>query len=199
MLKRRGLLAGVFAGLFLFLAAKTWLNHPSNLEIVRASNTIGGAFELTDQDGQHVTEKDLLGKPSVMFFGYTYCPDICPTTLLELTNWLKALGVDADKLNVVFVSVDSKRDTPEQMKLYLSSFDPRIRGFTGTAKQVEKITSEYRVYYKQVPADGGDYTYDHSALIYLMNQSGRHVGIIAPNEPEASAVAKLRKLINSGT
>ena len=195
MLKSRGLLAAVLAALFLFVAVKTFLNHSTNVENVRASTTIGGAFELTDQDGQQVTEKDLLGKPSVMFFGYTYCPDICPTALLELTNWLKALGADADKLNTIFVSVDSNRDTPKQMKLYLSSFDPHIRGFTGSAAQIQKVTSEYHVYYKRVQLDGGDYVYDHSALIYLMDQNGRYVGIIAPNEHETTAIAKLRGLI----
>jgi len=195
MLKSRGLLAAVLAALFLFVAVKTFLNHSTNVENARSSTTIGGAFELTDQDGQQVTEKDLLGQPSVMFFGYMYCPDICPTTLLELTNWLKALGADADKLNTIFVSVDSSRDTPKQMKLYLSSFDPHIRGFTGRVTQIRKVTSEYHVYYKRVQLDGGDYVYDHSALIYLMDQNGRYVGIITPNEHETTAIGKLRGLI----
>jgi protein SCO1 len=156
---------------------------------------IGGAFVLTDQDGQRITEQSLVKKPSAIFFGFTSCPDICPSTLLELTNWLQALGNDADKLNVVFVSVDSEHDTPEQMKLYLSSFDPHIRGFTGTADQIKKIAGEYRVYYKRVPLEGGGYTYDHSATVYLMDKDGRFVGLVTYKEPEASALTKLRALI----
>jgi len=123
------------------------------------------------------------------------CPDICPSTLLELTNWLQALGSNADKLNVVFVSVDSEHDTPEQMKLYISSFDPHIRGYTGTPEQIKQIAAAYRVYYKRVPLDGGGYTYDHSAMIYLMDKNGQFVGIVTYKEPEASALAKLRALV----
>jgi protein SCO1/2 len=150
---------------------------------------------LTNQDGQRVTEKELLSKPSVIFFGFTSCPDICPSTLLEMTNWLKALGEDADKLNVVFVSVDSEGDSPELMKLYLSSFDPHIRGFTGTAEQIKQITAAYRVYYKRTVLDGGGYTYDHSATIYLMDKEGRYMGLVTYKEPDASAIAKLQALI----
>jgi len=97
-----------------------------------ASVQIGGPFQLVDVEGRPVTEKSLLGKPTAMFFGFTFCPEACPTTLAEMTASLKALGPKADELNVVFVSVDPERDTPAQMKAYLSNFDPRIQGFTGT-------------------------------------------------------------------
>jgi protein SCO1/2 len=157
--------------------------------------SIGGAFVLTNQDGKRVTEKDLLGKPSAIFFGFTRCPDVCPATLLEMTNWLQTLGDEADKINAVFVSVDSEGDTPESMKLYLSSFDPHIRGFTGTAEQIKGITAAYRVYYKRVALDGGGYTYDHSATVYLMDKNGRYIGLVTYKEPDASAIAKLRALI----
>ena len=192
MRNRRSLVTISFVGLVL-LAATT-----AGLTLWRPpakAPPIGGPFALTNQDGQRVTEKDLLGKPSVMFFGFTSCPDICPTTLLEMTNWLKALGDDADKLNVVFVSVDSDGDTPELMKLYLSSFDPHIRGFTGSAEQIKQITAAYRVYYKRTVLDGGGYTYDHSATIYLMDKDGRYMGLVTYKEPDASAIAKLRALI----
>jgi len=98
---------------------------------------------------------------------------VCPTTLLELTNWLKTLGRDADKLNNVFISVDSERDTPEQLKLYLSSFDPHIRGLTGNEAQIQQVTKAYRVYYKRIAQNDRGYTYDHSAVIYLMDKDGR--------------------------
>jgi protein SCO1 len=159
-------------------------------------SVVGGAFNLTDQDGRRVTEQDLLGKPSMVFFGFTSCPDVCPSTLLEITNWLGQLGADGDRLNVVFVSVDSEQDTPERMKLYLSSFDPRIRGFVGTEAQIEKITDGYGVRYKRVARTDGGYTYTHSVLVYLMDSHGRYVSFLRYEEPDAEAVAELRRLIS---
>jgi protein SCO1/2 len=154
----------------------------------------GGPFTLTDQDGGEVTERDLLGRPSMIFFGFTSCPDVCPSTLLDITNWLTQLGPDADKLNVVFVSVDSEYDTPARIKLYLSSFDPRIRGFVGTETQIQKITGAYGVRYKRVAQRDGGYTYSHSALIYLMDRQGRYVGFLRYEEPDTKAVAALHRL-----
>jgi protein SCO1/2 len=155
---------------------------------------VGGAFALTDQDGGAVTERDLLGRPSVIFFGFTSCPDVCPSTLLEITNWLTQLGPDADRLNMVFVSVDSEHDTPARIKLYLSSFDPRIRGFVGTETQIQKITDAYGVRYKRIGHSDGGYTYSHSALIYLMDRQGRYVGFLRYEEPDTKAVATLHRL-----
>jgi protein SCO1/2 len=155
---------------------------------------VGGAFALTDQDGGEVTERDLLGRPSVIFFGFTSCPDVCPSTLLEITNWLTQLGPDADRLNMVFVSVDSEHDTPARIKLYLSSFDPRIRGFVGTETQIQKMTNAYGVRYKRVARNDGGYTYSHSALIYLMDRQGRYVGFLRYEEPDTEAVATLHRL-----
>jgi protein SCO1/2 len=155
---------------------------------------IGGAFALTDQDGAEVTERDLLGRPSVIFFGFTSCPDVCPSTLLDISNWLIQLGPDADRLNVVFVSVDSEHDTPALIKLYLSSFDPRIRGFVGSETQIQQITSAFGVRYKRVARNDGGYTYTHSALIYLMDRQGRYVGFLRYEEPDPEAVATLHRL-----
>jgi protein SCO1/2 len=115
------LILGHVRAIAFLAAAMAWLPLPARAEETGPAR-IGGGFELTDQDGRRVTEKDLLGKPSVIFFGFTSCPDVCPTTLTEITHWLKALGSDADKLNVAFISVDSARDTPEHLKLYLRSF-----------------------------------------------------------------------------
>jgi protein SCO1/2 len=100
---------------------------------------IGGPFDLVDQDGHKVTDKTFSGRPSVIFFGYTSCPDVCPTTLMDLTNWLKALGPTADKLNVLFISIDPERDTPAHLREFLSSFDPRIHGLTGTNEQIAAV------------------------------------------------------------
>jgi len=158
---------------------------------------IGGPFALVDQDGNRVTDKDFEGKPSVIFFGYTSCPDVCPTTLLNLSNWLKAIGPDAEKLNVLFISVDPERDTPAHLKEYLSSFDPRIRGLTGTDDQVAAVAKAYRVYYKRIPGEDGGYTMDHSSAIYLMDRAGQFVAPLASQTDERIALERLRKLAAS--
>ncbi|WP_184721974.1 SCO family protein [Caulobacter sp.] len=164
-------------------------------EAPRASIKIGGPFNLIDQDGKPVTEKSLLGKPTAVFFGFTYCPEVCPTTLADLTASLQALGRDADKLNVVLISVDPERDTPQQLKLYLSNFDPHIRGFTGTPDEIAKTAKAYRVYYQKAPQDGGEYTIDHSSAIYLFDRQGNFVEPIGYQTPPDRALAQLRRLL----
>jgi protein SCO1/2 len=155
----------------------------------------GGPFTLVDDNGAPVTEKALAGKPYVMYFGYTYCPEVCPTTLFDLSRWIKALGPDARKLNYVFVTVDPERDTPKLMHAYLSSFDRRIRGYTGTPEQIAKIAQEYRVYYKKIPTSDGSYVMDHSSIIYLMGSDEKLVSMIQYQETDDSALAKLRNLM----
>jgi protein SCO1/2 len=159
-----------------------------------AAVDIGGPFQLIDTAGRPVTEKALIGKPTAVFFGFTYCPEVCPTTLTEIGAALNALGRDADKLNVVFVSVDPERDTPEQMKTYLSNFDPRIQGFTGAPEAVAKTAKAYRVFYKKVPLEGGNYTVDHSSAVYLFDKKGRFVEPIGYGSPHDRVVAQLKKL-----
>jgi protein SCO1/2 len=158
---------------------------------------IGGPFELVDQNGHRVTDKDFLGRPSVIFFGYTSCPDVCPTTLMDLSNWLKALGSRADRLNVLFVSVDPKRDTPAQLKDFLSAFDPRIRGLTGTSEQIAAVATEYRVYYQRVEENGNNYTMDHSGAIYLMDSAGHFVAPLSWQTEDGVAIERLRSLAAS--
>jgi len=119
------------------------------------SGAIGGPFNLVDDHGAAVTEAVLAGKPSVIYFGYTYCPEVCPTTLSDLARWMKKLGSAADKLNYAFVSVDPERDTPQVMHDYVSAFDPRIHGFTGSPAQIARVAREYRVYYKRIPGSNG--------------------------------------------
>ena len=136
---------------------------------------IGGPFQLTDQHGKAVTDKNLKGKPTLIFFGYTHCPDVCPTSLFEISEVLRAMGKDADKVNAVFISVDPERDTPATMKDYLSSFDPHLEGLSGDPAETAKVITSYRVYAKKVPTKDGDYTMDHTALIYLMDRDGRFV------------------------
>jgi protein SCO1/2 len=129
-----------------------------------------------------------------MYFGYTFCPEACPTTLTDLTQWMQILGPDADRLNYVFMTLDPERDTPKVMHDYVSAFDRRIRGFTGTSDQIAKVASEYRVYYKRIPTSDGGYAMDHTAVLYLMGSDGKFVGLISYQENAASAVAKLKKL-----
>ncbi len=161
--------------------------------------SIGGPFTLVDDTGATVTEELLAGKPYAMYFGYTFCPEVCPTTLLDLSRWIQKLGPDADKLNYVFVSIDPERDTPKLMHMYLSSFDKHIRGYTGTPDEVAKIASEYRVYYKKIPTNDGGYVMDHSAIIYLMGSDDTFVTVIPYQEDDASAVAKLKSLVATPT
>lgn len=163
----------------------------------RSGVAIGGPFTLTTDEGTRLSNADLKGKPFAMFFGFTYCPDVCPTTLSELTETIEALGQDADKMRFLFVSVDPQRDTPEQLKLYLSSFDRHITGLTGTVAEIDQIAKEYRVYYERVEQDG-DYTMNHSALIYLMDENGDFVDVLAYGSDPDTRLKKLKKLIGLG-
>src|SRR5947209_7755621 len=142
---------------------------------VTAPGAIGGPFRLTDQAGQTVTEQELQGKPTLIFFGFTHCPDVCPTSLFEISEVLRAMGKDAERVNAWFISVDPERDTRAAMKDYLSSFDPHLKGLTGSPEAVAKVISSYRVYAKKIPLKDGDYTMDHTALIYLMDRDGKFV------------------------
>jgi protein SCO1 len=157
------------------------------------SASIGGSFELVSHEGKPFTSAQLKGKPFTIFFGFTYCPEACPTTLLELSNLIKDLGPDADRLNYLFVSVDPERDTPEQLKLYLSAFDQRIIGLTGTLDQIADIAKKYRVYYKKVSTKEG-YTMDHTASVYLMDREGQFSGMLDYQGQHAVALAKLKRL-----
>jgi protein SCO1/2 len=162
---------------------------------VTAPAAIGGPFQLTDQSGATVTEKDLQGKPSIVFFGFTHCPDVCPTALFEMSEILRAMGKDADRVNAYFISVDPERDSKEAMKDYLSSFDPHLKGLTGDPEAVAKVLSAYRVYAKKVPLKDGDYTMDHTALTYLMDRDGKFVAPFNLNRKPEEAAADLRKYL----
>ena len=159
-----------------------------------ATTGVGGPFQLVDQNGAAVTEKALLGKPSLIFFGFTHCPDVCPTALYELTQLYTALGPDADRLNSFFITVDPERDSPAQLKTYLSSFDPHIVALTGSTAAVEPVLKAFRVYAKKVPTANGEYTMDHTALVYLMDKTGRFVGAFNLARPPADSAKDLQKL-----
>ncbi|RXH00105.1 SCO family protein [Bradyrhizobium zhanjiangense] len=156
---------------------------------------IGGPFQLTDQNGKAVTDKSLKGKPTLIFFGYTHCPDVCPTSLFEISEVLRAMGKDADKVNAIFISVDPERDTPAAMKDYLTSFDPHLEGLSGDPAEVAKVITSYRVYAKKVPTKDGDYTMDHTALIYLMDRDGRFVSPFNLKRTPEEAAAELKRYL----
>jgi len=179
--------ASLAVGLFVMLWAV------GGLRTVAAPAAIGGPFQLTDQSGQPVTDKDLKGKPTLIFFGFTHCPDICPTSLFEISEVLKAMGTDADRVNTYFVSVDPERDTQAAMKDYLSSFDPHLKGLTGDPAAITKVLSAYRVYAKKVPLKDGDYTMDHTALIYLMDRDGHFVAPFNLKRTPEQAAADLKR------
>jgi protein SCO1/2 len=160
-----------------------------------APAAVGGAFRLVDQNGQSVSDADLKGKPSLIFFGFTHCPDVCPTTLFEVSEILGKMGDDAGRVNALFVTVDPERDTQEKIKDYLSSFHPRLRGLTGDAAAIAAIEKAYRVYSKKVPLEGGGYTMDHTALVYLMDRDGRFVAPFNMRRTPEDAAAELRKYL----
>ncbi len=177
--------------------AVAWLRPlPGSLPVIGG---IGGPFTLIDHHGRAVTERDYLGKPSLVFFGYTFCPDVCPTTLFALSNHLKELGRDGDRLNVLFVTVDPERDTPDQLALYVASFDERITGLSGTAENIRATMAAYRAFARKVPLADGGYAMDHTATIFMMNRKGQFVGFINYQEPEAGVRAKLRRLLDDGS
>lgn len=156
---------------------------------------IPAAFVLTDQNGRTVKEADFLARPAVVFFGYTFCPDACPTTLARLTVLMKDLGPEANRLNVAFVTIDPARDTPSQMKKYLSSFDHRIQGLTGTAAQVATAAKEYSVFYQKAPLPGGGYSMDHSTAIYLVDRKRGFFEILPPDSPPDEQLDALKRLL----
>ncbi len=186
------MLAAFVAGLVLCLSVVLLVAQRTSVPIPQSS-TVGGPFKLIDQDGRTVTEQDMKGKPFLVFFGFTHCPDVCPTALFDISEVFRKLGPDAGRAGALFITVDPERDTPEAMKSYLSSFDPHLRGLTGDEAAIDGAVKSYRAYYKKVPNPDGSYTMDHTALVYLMDKEGRFVAPFnLKRRPEDSA-ADLRR------
>jgi protein SCO1/2 len=156
--------------------------------------SVGGPFNLTDQNGARVTEATFAGKPAMVFFGFTHCPDVCPTTLFDISEVLRRLPEGA-KIAALFVTVDPERDTPEAMKDYLSSFDSRISGLSGTRAEIDAALKAYRVYARKVPTQNGDYTMDHTAIVYLMDKQGRFVNALNLQQPPETTARELQRLM----
>jgi protein SCO1 len=152
------------------------------------------AFNLLTQHGTPFTERDIAGLPTALFFGFTFCPDICPSTLMELTNDLEALGADGDRIKVVFVSVDPDRDTQARLKEYMSWFDQRIVAVSGSPESIAAIARAYGAKYRKVPTRSG-YTFDHSSAVFLLDPDGEVFAILDAGEPQHQRLAKLKGLL----
>lgn len=176
----------VFLAGALALAAAAILTFSPSRQGQSGTASVGGPFTLTTQEGKTLTEKDLRGAPFLVFFGFTHCPDICPTKLFEISEVLRAAGGKGEKLRALFVTVDPERDTPDVMKSYLGSFDPRILGLSGERPAIDAMIKAYRAYARKVPTKD-DYTMDHTALVYLMAKDGSFVGAFNIEQPPAQA------------
>ena len=189
------LVAFVAAGTLWYLGD---LRAHNGVESVATGDTVtlGGPFTLTDQNRMLRTEKDFRGKYTLVFFGYTYCPDVCPTTLAVMAAALDRIGSRATQVVPLFITVDPKRDTPDKIKSYLASFGPHFVGLTGEPADIASVAKEYRVYYKEHPAEnGGEYTVDHSGVVYLMDPNGQFVANYSlETSPDAMAADLLKRL-----
>ena len=197
-LRRLRLVLWAAVGLAAAAVALLWAGMGPGLQVslpkLPLAAAFGGPFELTTKDGARFSSQTLAGKPYAIFFGFTQCPDICPTTLLDMTNHMRELGALAEKLNVVFVTVDPERDTVEHLRAYLANFDQRIIGLTGTPTEIAAVARAYRVIYEKVPTSGG-YTLNHSASVFLVDAEGRFAGTLNFQEPATTQAAKLRRLV----
>lgn len=157
----------------------------------------GGTYALVDQRGDPLDQTMLEGHPSLLFFGYTHCPDVCPTTMAEMSNWFQTLGVEAKDLKAYFVTVDPERDTPAVLGDYVSWVSDRIVGVTGERAEIDKIIDAWHVFAEKVPSSDGGYTMNHTASVFLLNSKGQFEGTIAYQEETSAALAKIRRLLSS--
>ena len=182
------LVVGIVAAVLLAGAAAIyWINARSPATQVAS---IGGPFTLTNAQGKSVTNADFRGRYMLVYFGYTFCPDVCPTTLNDVAQALDKLGPKADRLQPVFITVDPAQDTPAVMSQYTAAFTPRLEGLTGTQAQIATVAKEYRVYYAphRTGPNPDDYTMDHSSVLYVMGPDGGFLGVIRADErPDAMA------------
>ena len=170
------------------------LDQSRTREIV-AEGPFGVPFTLVSQTGQPITEQALRGKPTALFFGFTHCPEVCPTTLFELDGWMAKVAPEGKKLQSYFVTVDPERDTPEIMNQYVSNVSKRITGISGSPDKIAEVIKGFRVYAKKVPLKDGDYTMDHTALVYLMDKNGQFVAPFNLKRAPEEAAADLKRFL----
>ncbi len=197
---RKSAIVIVAVSLFLLLAAGVFVisENQARKSFMGFPNFADSVFVLTDQNGEIRKNADFAGRPVALFFGFTYCPDVCPTTLISLANFLDDLsreGVDTDRLQVIFISVDDERDTPQQLRHYLTLFEMNVVGLTGDAKALANSRAAFGAFAQKIEGEDGDFTYDHSAAVYLYRSDGGFAGTIVYNEPEEFIREKLRSLL----
>lgn len=184
------LAALVLCGILLFKLYERYVGGDSG------SAAIGGPFELVDQTGKTVTDADFKGKLMLIYFGYTYCPDACPTALGVMAAAIGKLDVAGERVAPILISIDPERDTPAALKDYVGNFHPRLVGLTGSAEQVAKAAKAYRAFYQKQPGAGGaDYLMDHSTLIYLMGAEGQFLTFFGPQVTPDEVAEALRKYL----
>ena len=198
---RFALIAVVMAGLLIVAASGLFVyglrQNPKGAAATLLGGSIGGPFHLIDQNGKPFGDADLKGKWHLVFFGYTHCPDVCPTTLNEISLALEKLGKpERDDVGVVFISVDPERDTPAVLKSYVQSFDAPITALSGSDAAVAEAAKAYHVYYAKHPRDDGGYDMDHSAVVYVMDPKGRFTATFTPDATATAIAARLHKLLS---
>jgi len=198
--RRFFLVTALFAGLVI-LGAGAFLalslhETPRGAAGTLLASAIGGPFRLVDQNGKTVTDADLKGKWSLVYFGYTHCPDACPTALNDIAIALDELGPQRNEVRPVFVTVDPERDTPEVLKSYVTAFDAPILALSGTPEEIAQAAKGYRVYYAKHPEAGGDYSMDHSSVIYVMDPEGRFTASFTQENSPEEIAERLKKLLS---
>ena len=199
----RQLGAAAFAAA-LALGVTAWAEEtatPSAAELMDAlmwnRGPIGGPFDLIDQDGQHRTDAQFRGKFLLLYFGYTYCPDICPTDLMAISSAINILGTAGNEVQPIFITVDPERDTVKQLTDYVSSFHPRLIGLTGAARDIRKVALAYKVYYAKIEAEHGEpYAIDHTGFIYLVGRDGKYLGFFPPRTTPERMVEIIRQQLD---
>jgi protein SCO1/2 len=184
---------GAIAGLLLALnPPEPGSKAPASAEMPIAS--IGGPFTLTGSDGQPFSSARMSGKPAAIFFGFTHCPDVCPTTLARLAKLRRQLGKGDDGFSILFITVDPERDKPADVGKYAALFDTPVIGLTGSTADIDRVKKQFGVYSEKTPMPGGDYGVSHSSAVFLLDPDGKFVATIAPDEPDATALDKLKRI-----
>jgi protein SCO1/2 len=192
----RYVLWAVVATLALWLGILVLESNQSNPagQSTVASSSFGGPFTLVGADGKPFSSSELAGRPYVLYFGYTRCPDTCPTTLNRLVHLRRQVGLGDDSFKIDFITVDPERDGPKEVGSYQKAFGAPIIGLTGSPAQIDQVKKEYGIFSQKVPEGGGDYSVDHTATVLLFGRDGKFAGTIAPDEPDTAALGKLKNL-----
>ena len=195
-LSRLRLMLWVVVGIAALAAiALVWQRSAQDQTATQASlGSIGGPYTLVDTDGRPFASSRLNGRPAAIFFGFTHCPDVCPTTLARLTKLRRQLAQGDDSFSIVFITVDPERDTPAEMANYMQLFDTPVVGLTGTPAQVEQVKKQFGIYSRKVEQPGGGYSVDHTASVILTDRNGQFVATLSPEEGDAVALEKLKRI-----